>query len=334
MRGFGDLDPEPATGLLEDAGWDVLEAFAGLCRRSGANSAEAAEAAAAVVSSSTPGPGTGRHQSMSGINAHQRVPLHNAAATRHSSSDINSLTSLSQFAGSGTFSDRPHTSELEELEHLRFMQEEWDEMLEADEATLHRRHSLAQSLAAARVSEEFMDESYGAEGYSDSDDAGPPLHRQILRGRQGRALSLDTAVSGSLSMDALRHASLDEVFVPYAFAEDDEEALGLHALVNALIRTQDEADLQDAMRRSTEEAYSGGFSVPPVDEAVLRQVTKTSEFQNGDPPGQCSVCLMEFEHGESLRKLECTHRFHMHCVDQWLFQSGQCPVCKHRVGSS
>lgn len=207
-------------------------------------------------------------------------------------------------------------------------------MIETDEAAMQRRHAVARSIAAARVSEEFMDESYGADGYSDSDDAEPLVHRHLLRGRPSRATIRPADGSGALSMDALRHASLDEVFVPYAFTEDDEEALGLHALVNALIRTQDEADLQDAMRRSTEEAYSGGFSVPPVDEAVLRQVTKTSQFMQGDASGQCSVCLMDFEQGEALRQLECTHRFHMCCVDQWLFQSGQCPVCKHRVGSS
>lgn len=113
----------------------------------------------------------------------------------------------------------------------------------------------------------------------------------------------------------------------------DDEVVGMHALLHALMRTQDEADLQDAMRQSSEEAYSGSFSVPPVDEAVLQCVTKTSQFNSKDAQDQCSVCLMDFEHGDSLRTLECAHRFHMACVDQWLAQSGQCPVCKKQVGS-
>jgi hypothetical protein len=94
-----------------------------------------------------------------------------------------------------------------------------------------------------------------------------------------------------------------------------------------------EADLQDAMRLSSEEAYSGGFSVPPVDEATLQRMTKTALFCSSDAPGQCSICLMDFENGDSLRTMECSHRFHMACVDQWLAQSGQCPVCKKQVGT-
>jgi hypothetical protein len=121
--------------------------------------------------------------------------------------------------------------------------------------------------------------------------------------------------------------------VPDGLLDDDEEAFGVHVLLDALIRSQDEADLQDAMRRSSEEAYSGGFSVPPADEVMLQHLTTTSIFREGDPKGQCSVCLMDFEPGDSLRTMECSHRFHMACVDQWLAQSGQCPVCKKPVGA-
>merc|ERR1740130_1873279 len=85
--------------------------------------------------------------------------------------------------------------------------------------------------------------------------------------------------------------------------------LGMQALLNVLIRTQDEADLQDAIRRSAEEAYSGSFSVPPVDEATLHRVTETSQFCSSHSKGQCSICLGDFEHGDSLRTMECTHCF-------------------------
>jgi len=98
------------------------------------------------------------------------------------------------------------------------------------------------------------------------------------------------------------------------------------------MRRSSEADLQDAIRRSFDDSYSGSFSVPPVDEAVLQAVTKTSQHQSCDATGQCSVCLMDFEHGDSLRTMQCCHSFHMVCVDQWLAQSGSCPVCKTTVG--
>jgi len=115
---------------------------------------------------------------------------------------------------------------------------------------------------------------------------------------------------------------------------DDEWTLDIQDWMNELLVAQGEADLEDAIRLSTEEAYSGGFSVPPVDEDALAGVTKLSVYVSADekPQTQCTVCLEDIELGDSLRTLQCNHIFHMVCVDQWLAQSGQCPVCKCRVG--
>lgn len=45
----------------------------------------------------------------------------------------------------------------------------------------------------------------------------------------------------------------------------------------------------------------------------------------------CSVCLEEYARGDELITLPCFHTFHTNCCEQWLQQSGSCPVCKHRV---
>ena len=47
-----------------------------------------------------------------------------------------------------------------------------------------------------------------------------------------------------------------------------------------------------------------------------------------DPP--CAICMEIPEEGELMRMLPCFHRFHAHCVDNWLIEAGTCPVCKHR----
>lgn len=51
----------------------------------------------------------------------------------------------------------------------------------------------------------------------------------------------------------------------------------------------------------------------------------------------CSVCLQDFEEGETVRTLPCLHHFHLYCVDPWLKQRGRnlaaCPVCKTTVFS-
>jgi hypothetical protein len=45
----------------------------------------------------------------------------------------------------------------------------------------------------------------------------------------------------------------------------------------------------------------------------------------------CSICLGDFEEGELLRELPCSHKFHGPCVDRWLQQRRTCPLCVHDV---
>ena len=43
----------------------------------------------------------------------------------------------------------------------------------------------------------------------------------------------------------------------------------------------------------------------------------------------CSICLSEYNPMEKLKILPlCLHRFHGHCIDQWLRYNGTCPICR------
>nr|XP_043608159.1 NEP1-interacting protein 1-like [Erigeron canadensis] len=43
----------------------------------------------------------------------------------------------------------------------------------------------------------------------------------------------------------------------------------------------------------------------------------------------CSVCLQDFQLGETVRSLpQCHHMFHLPCIDEWLVRHGSCPLCR------
>ncbi|CAN6205178.1 unnamed protein product [Urochloa humidicola] len=54
--------------------------------------------------------------------------------------------------------------------------------------------------------------------------------------------------------------------------------------------------------------------------------------QRGGDLVACSVCLQEFEAGESARSLPvCRHTFHLPCIDGWLLRHASCPLCRRVV---
>lgn len=46
---------------------------------------------------------------------------------------------------------------------------------------------------------------------------------------------------------------------------------------------------------------------------------------------ECRICLSQFEPNETLRTLPCLHRFHRHCIDNWIQRNAVCPVCRVKL---
>lgn len=77
---------------------------------------------------------------------------------------------------------------------------------------------------------------------------------------------------------------------------------------------------------------TGGAKGLPGDSVEkIPKITITNN-NNVDASGEkvsCSVCLQDFQLGETVRSLpHCNHMFHLPCIDKWLLRHGSCPLCR------
>ena len=64
-----------------------------------------------------------------------------------------------------------------------------------------------------------------------------------------------------------------------------------------------------------------------VNDELLRP--KRSSESGRDETPTCSVCLETYREGETVRTIPCFHTFHAKCIDPWLAEKAECPICKH-----
>uniref|UniRef100_A0A8C5KA44 RING-type E3 ubiquitin transferase n=1 Tax=Jaculus jaculus TaxID=51337 RepID=A0A8C5KA44_JACJA len=71
-----------------------------------------------------------------------------------------------------------------------------------------------------------------------------------------------------------------------------------------------------------------GFTKEQIDNLAMRI------FGENDALKTCSVCITEYTEGNKLRKLPCSHEYHVHCIDRWLSENSTCPICCRAVLAS
>lgn len=79
--------------------------------------------------------------------------------------------------------------------------------------------------------------------------------------------------------------------------------------------------------------YAGPFLRPGVPLAALEAmpVSTVAEEDLAGKDLNCAICLADFEVGEDIRRLGCSHFFHTSCIDEWLRLCSTCPLCNDDV---
>ncbi|CAH8387271.1 unnamed protein product [Eruca vesicaria subsp. sativa] len=68
-------------------------------------------------------------------------------------------------------------------------------------------------------------------------------------------------------------------------------------------------------------------TVTPESVKKLKKETHSKEIGN-----ECTVCLLVLADGEEIRQLSaCKHKFHVSCIERWLKDHPNCPICRADV---
>ncbi|KAK8703043.1 hypothetical protein V6N13_021373 [Hibiscus sabdariffa] len=80
--------------------------------------------------------------------------------------------------------------------------------------------------------------------------------------------------------------------------------------------------------------FDTGAAAKGLARHVVERIPKMiiTDNNNADAFGEkvsCSVCLQDFQPGETVRSLpQCHHMFHLPCIDKWLLSHASCPLCR------
>ncbi|KAJ9182262.1 hypothetical protein P3X46_006277 [Hevea brasiliensis] len=89
--------------------------------------------------------------------------------------------------------------------------------------------------------------------------------------------------------------------------------------------------------------YSPAMETRGLDESVIRSIP-IFKFKKGGKISrdfgernfcECAVCLNEFQEDEKLRIIpNCGHVFHIDCIDVWLQNNANCPLCRNSISTT
>lgn len=124
----------------------------------------------------------------------------------------------------------------------------------------------------------------------------PIAKRTLFPGQQQQGGSLDDILNSSFIL----------------FDDDDDE---LPPYEDLLALFEESIDMSQVKSKSQ---YKGNLD--KLNDIVWNSTMVTKS---------CSICLCDFEQGDSVSLTECIHTYHDVCIKEWFKVSSQCPICKH-----
>lgn len=121
-------------------------------------------------------------------------------------------------------------------------------------------------------------------------------------------------------------------------------AITLTYMRNMVLFNENVRQLIELLQRD-QEAPEIHFSMIPIgivqteEEEEPRRITTQEEFNrttevvpivDGTATEACTICYTAFDSVLEVRKLKdvCNHKFHTHCLQEWLRRDCRCPLCR------
>lgn len=156
-------------------------------------------------------------------------------------------------------------------------------------------------------------------------------------------------------MDELSPSAAQAPALPSARPEDDEAA-SLELAMRLLAEEEEEASMAlvrqlQGEREEEEECQCPRCrerrGEPVIDYETATQLTDVAvgltaaaidaigshKFCRGksDDDDSCAICMSEYQTGDIIRTLPCGHKYCQKCIDPWLVEHVECPVCRKEV---
>jgi hypothetical protein len=161
------------------------------------------------------------------------------------------------------------------------------------------------------------------------------VHFKVVATEPSGRASCRVGLSTVVFTEGLLHPSASELLSP---EQQRQLALLPPPLQMLVLQTTMFGDGEIAERimeaQSRRSTRSRGLTSSALD-TMTEEVIWSQELQSqlNIEQADCTVCLTDFQDGDRVRLLQCSHVFHTACIDEWLGRDAHCPLCRHSLRS-